>query len=204
MSRLHLLSLLTALTTLSCSSSTESNPIYPPSPLPISAGSIFTGLYIVFENGTFGGTVGTPGDGRIMPDAVNGTVPPTIAFTNPYPNPAPDSIWLRFRVPTESTVTIQIAAEAPRGEPGQEGVTAAGAIVHASPLVVVKTLIFGRLSAGDYNLSWNGTDDQGRLVPTGYYRVYAGDGKALIWHDVFLARNYDEVPAEIRRLLRGI
>jgi len=96
-------------------------------------------------------TIKVPGSGKFEPG-----VPTAYALDQNYPNPFNPTTSLSFSIPVESRVNLVIY-----NTMGQE----------------ISRLASGILAAGTHTVSWNGTDDQGRAVPSGtyLYRLTAGD-----------------------------
>jgi hypothetical protein len=85
-----------------------------------------------------------------------GFLPTTYALHQNYPNPFNPSTHIRFDVPEAVDVRIDVFNVLGRQ---------------------VRTLASGLMSAGSYDILWDGTDTQGQAVTTGVYiyRMRAGD-----------------------------
>ncbi|MFH1568083.1 MAG: FlgD immunoglobulin-like domain containing protein [Gemmatimonadota bacterium] len=131
----------------------------------ISNDSAIDGIYVGASNGTdlvqwpFDVTRAVIGSGVTAVEEVRGApVPDDYALGNNYPNPFNASTTIGFSIPDGGralpvTLTIYNAA-------GQR----------------VSTLVADELKAGQYNATWDGTDESGRIVASGvyHYRLHAG------------------------------
>jgi hypothetical protein len=98
----------------------------------------------------------------------DGIIPKTFSLSQNYPNPFNPSTAIRFELPREVPVMLEICN-----------------IVG----IRVRTLLKGEnISAGSHMLMWDGHDDGGRLVPSGVYlyRIDAGDFHA--WRKMTLLK----------------
>ncbi|MBM4168945.1 MAG: T9SS type A sorting domain-containing protein, partial [Ignavibacteria bacterium] len=87
-------------------------------------------------------------------------VPTEFALSQNYPNPFNPSTTIKFALPTAAPVTLEI---------------------YNTLGVKVRTLIAGDMMAAKFHqITWNGTDESGSVVPSGMYlyRLVAGDFKA--------------------------
>ncbi|HLE55873.1 MAG TPA: FlgD immunoglobulin-like domain containing protein, partial [Rhodothermia bacterium] len=91
------------------------------------------------------------GSGKFEPG-----VPTAFALDQNYPNPFNPTTSIAFSIPVESQVEV---------------------VIYNTMGQVISRLASGILAAGSHSLSWSGTDDQGRAVPSGtyLYRLTAGD-----------------------------
>jgi flagellar hook assembly protein FlgD len=53
----------------------------------------------------------------------------------------------------------------------------------------IRTLIDEQKSAGYYVVEWDTRDDNGLLVPEGYYRIYLRVNDFMKWLDIAIMRN---------------
>lgn len=54
----------------------------------------------------------------------------------------------------------------------------------------------------DYIIHWDGTDNEGNLVPPDFYRIYVQIGDLLLWENVLLFRdNIDFLPPTLLEVL---
>ena len=83
------------------------------------------------------------------------------------PNPSLGSCLVSFRVPIEGEVSVTILDVSGR---------------------IVRHLFDGPHPAGDYRLEWDGTDDNGRELPTGIYLTRIETGEGLSSGRIVLAR----------------
>jgi hypothetical protein len=80
---------------------------------------------------------------------------PLPEFTSIAPNPASRTQQIGFSLPAAGNVSLR---------------------VYSATGELIRTLLNGSLTAGSQTVSWNLTDDQGRLVPNGlyFYELAAG------------------------------
>ena len=98
----------------------------------------------------------------------DGAIPREFSLTQNYPNPFNPSTTVRFDLPREATVAVEIYN-----------------ILGAR----VRTLLKGeRFGAGSHAMTWDGRDESGSIVPSGVYlyRMVAGDFQA--WHKMMLVK----------------
>ncbi len=88
----------------------------------------------------------------------NGSLPEAFALAQNYPNPFNPETQIRFDVPANYQGKVNL-------------------IVYNALGQKVRTLVNGRMAAGQHKLNWNGRDDQGKAVASGiyFYRLNAGD-----------------------------
>jgi hypothetical protein len=68
----------------------------------------------------------------------------------------------------------------------------------------VATLVSAQLEAGSHTIHWSPSDDAGRPLTTGVYRVIIElDREWLAWHDVLVYRSQEELPADLRAYVRS-
>ncbi len=96
-----------------------------------------------------------------------GQLPTNIALAQNYPNPFNPTTVIGYKVPETSQVSLQIYNVL-----GQK----------------IKTLFKGVKSAGDYNLQWNGLNDQGQQVAAGIYVVRLENGNAVLLRKMLLIK----------------
>ena len=109
-------------------------------------------------NNACGVLIGAGGTGCIptgIEDGDDSHLPDEFSLNQNYPNPFNPSTNISFTVPVRSSVEIEIYNIS-----GQK----------------VLTLFEGSIPAGQHQITWNGTDARGRIVPTGVYlyRLKAG------------------------------
>ncbi|MCX6142106.1 MAG: cohesin domain-containing protein [Ignavibacteriales bacterium] len=98
----------------------------------------------------------------------DGTIPKEFSLSQNYPNPFNPSTALRFDLPREARVTMEI---------------------YNILGVRVRTLLKGEtLGAGNHVMRWDGRDESGQMVPSGVYlyRIAAGDFHA--WRKMTLLK----------------
>lgn len=101
-------------------------------------------------------TVNSPNSADENPELV----PQQFEVAQNYPNPFNPSTIISVKLPENSNMHIKIYNSL-----GQE----------------IMTLVDGNFAAGNYNFTWNGTDNSGNLVSAGiyFYRVEAGNNSAV-------------------------
>lgn len=87
---------------------------------------------------------------------VAGSIPSTIYLSQNYPNPFNPTTQIEFSLPEQTTVTLEVFDITGRH---------------------IATLLNGELNSGNYLVTWNATDQSGRLVSSGvyFYRLQAGN-----------------------------
>ncbi len=112
-----------------------------------------TGDYVVeFTHNTNFTDIGFP---TAIQDLESGTIPTTFALDQNFPNPFNPSTTIRFSIPEATQVTL---------------------IVYNNLGQKVRTLSDENMSAGAYQVSWDGTNDTGQMMSSGiyYYQLQAG------------------------------
>ncbi len=99
----------------------------------------------------------TPGSHKLVADRV--AIPDAFALGQNLPNPFNAVTAIKYELPTDTRVTLEVYSVL-----GQK----------------VATLINGEQEAGYRSVVWDGSDDEGRPVPSGiyFYKISAGDFKA--------------------------
>jgi len=93
-------------------------------------------------------------------DAPDGALPTRPVLDGPRPNPCNPGTTVRFRLPSDGVVDLQlVAADGSR----------------------VRQLVAGSFAAGEHAVFWDGRDDAGRSVASGTYllRLVAGDTRQV-------------------------
>jgi hypothetical protein len=112
-----------------------------------------TGDYVLeFAHNTNFTDIGFP---TAIPDLESVNMPTTFALDQNFPNPFNPSTTIRFSIPEATQVTL---------------------IVYNNLGQKVRTLSDENMSAGAYQVSWDGTNDTGQLMSSGiyYYQIQAG------------------------------
>jgi hypothetical protein len=94
-------------------------------------------------------------------------VVPEVFAVNNYPNPFNAQTRISFTLPNNSDVHLDVFNI--RGER-------------------VTTLINQHYQAGTHNVAWNGTDDDGQIMPSGFYLLRLKAGHQTMVHKVALAK----------------
>lgn len=192
-----------AVACLCCACSSSDNPIEAQGG---TFSPVFTGLRVTASAGPKQIAVwGNP----LSPDAsppsrpstpgVIGDDPTGFGLYNPYPNPSSGTMNFSWRIERSDPVHIWISPVRLQGSaPDAEMI--GGATLNASNLVVVRELANNQLLAGEYTLVWDGTDNSGKPVPAGFYRIYLMAGGKLSWHDFMIFRSRGDMPASLANL----
>jgi hypothetical protein len=113
---------------------------------------------IILKNETFGAEllIGTEG---FLSSQLGDLVPKTFALHQNYPNPFNPNTTIRFDLPNEALVRLDVYNILGRK---------------------VTTLINQPMQPGYHSIEWNGNDDNGRTIASGvyFYRLQAGDNTA--------------------------
>jgi hypothetical protein len=204
----YFVALLAAFVLASCSSSVDSPDL-------VVAGSmapIVTGIRVTYETGQFVGNWGNPTDG---PEAAgklsvnsgggipvgggSGTSPGLLVLA---PNPCAGDCPIRFNLERSASVRLWVVPARLAGMSGPDMESVVGARVVAPRLTVVKTLDSGSMrEAGQHTDEWDGTDDAGNRLPSGFYRIFLSIDNVLYWRDLLLFNTRDELPGSIQSII---
>lgn len=112
------------------------------------------------------------------------------ALNVPTPNPSLSSIILQVNLPDDQHVRIFIARARLAGT--QDLNSVGGAVIAESKNIVVYNFPNRGYQAGRYSFEWDGTDNEGRRLPAGFYRIYAVTQQRTLFHDIYLANSREE------------
>ena len=116
----------------------------------------------------------------------------------PFPNPSSESVNLEFSLPIKTKVTIWVVkARLPEAGEKDFEETSGGNFIASANKVIAK-LIDDELNAGYYKAKWDCSE-----VPSGFYRVYFKADSHLFWKDILLARSINDMPNDLRQLLKN-
>ena len=155
-----------------CSDSGRHNPIYDQFQSP----PIVTGM--VFTDG-MGNALGAWGAPISSPAA--------------YPNPFCEFLVISLSLPSAGTFRVWVVKAYGPGESYDPLVSSAGGdavVPYGAPLRSFN----GASEAGIIQIVWDGADDAGNPLPSGFYRIYATAPNLIRWYDVFLARECTDIP----------
>ncbi|HUI29659.1 MAG TPA: hypothetical protein VLX91_05545 [Candidatus Acidoferrales bacterium] len=178
--------------------------------------SIVTGLWITNSSGPTPIAVwGNPSDGsgsgsggfgfnggiNERSDSIVAGIPRYFVFHIPYPNPAPGVTEFVFDLPIQSVVDLWIVKARWVGEQSSDETLEGSATTITPERNTVKIFLRSNLMyAGQHTETWSGTDDNGRPVPAGFYRVYWRVNGFLAFHDIFLYRQLSDLPIDLRKI----
>ncbi|MBD3287320.1 T9SS type A sorting domain-containing protein [candidate division KSB1 bacterium] len=102
------------------------------------------GAFRIYSNVKFEKPADIPSSVRMISD----NVPDAFVLEQNFPNPFNPSTEIRYSIPTQKFVTLEIYNV--RGQ-------------------LIRSLVRERQAAGNYLVHWNGTDESGNLVSSGLY-----------------------------------
>jgi len=176
---------------------------------------VVTGLYITGPNGPEALAVwGQPSDPPPQGPRLLFPPPPQLsyyAFSPPYPNPLDGETVVKFDVkfldhapglPTQSVVSLWIVRARWVQSVNPDVVSISGGMVPAPNSGAIRTLRHNEaMFPGHYSANWNGRDDNGDLVPAGFYRIYFQANDFTSWYDMFLYRSLNDLPGDLREIV---
>jgi hypothetical protein len=127
----------------------------------------------------------------------NNSLPHKISLRAPYPNPNSGFVNIRFELPVKTKIILWIV-KARLPEDGEKSFeeSSGGNFISSTNKIIAK-LIDDELAAGIYKSTWDCSN-----MPSGFYRVYLKTDSRLFWKDILLARSENDMPADLRQLLK--
>lgn len=118
-------------------------------------------------------------------------------LSTPHPNPTSSDVTLYYAIGIETRVSLWLVrAKLPEDDFGNFQNAIGGGFVYSNKKVVL--LKDEPTRPGYYGYTFEWTDENGKLLPAGFYRVYfKADGHTL-WCDVLLARKITDLPPDLR------
>ncbi len=177
-----------------CKSSSDSNPLN----MPITTPPVVEGISITDatgqELGVWGNTDGYPSECTKENNTKPGTLLPAECCVHiPYPNPTNIDAVIKYDLAKSATVTSYIVkAYAPNEDINQTILN--GSYFYNSIHIIRILIVDYKKQAGFNSLHWNGADETGNPVPSGFYRVYLEINDILFWRDILVARTCDDLP----------
>lgn len=200
---------------LSCSGPNESDlPLHAPG----LSTPVVTGLRITTSAGpdvvTTWGNPGDPidppvhhynGDERDTLVPETGGIPVSYLSTALYPNPSDGVTAMEYALPKDSRVDLWVVRARWWESPNTDLVPIFGSTVSVPNTLAIRTLARNEVfPAGQFLTIWDGRDDNGDLVPSGFYRVYLQAGNYSSWRDMFLYRSFDDLPLGLKNLVTSL
>jgi hypothetical protein len=128
-----------------------------------------------------------------------GVLTTSLKLDNPYPNPFNGGVVISFSIPTTSKVELFVVPARLADDLSYDICSYSGAIA-ASPLrTAIAILVFEPKTAGMFVCNWNSRDQNGNVLPDGFYRIYLRVNNMVCWHDVLLANDVASLPPGLRR-----
>ncbi|MES2765240.1 MAG: FlgD immunoglobulin-like domain containing protein [Bacteroidota bacterium] len=106
------------------------------------------------------------------------------------PNPVLEAMTFSFMLPKQSNTRVFIVRAHLAGT--QEINSVGGAVMAESKDIIVRTFPPGTRPAGEFSFTWDGMDDDGRRLPTGFYRIYVVTQQRVMFFDIYFANSREE------------
>ncbi len=110
-----------------------------------------------------------------------------------YPNPFDSSTTIGFYLSEASEVKVWIVHAIGPGETDWNIASLMGAQIFVLGGAPVVTLFDSVLPAGGHDLEWDGRNNLGRRLQSGFYRIYVLAGYEFAWADILLMRDCSEI-----------
>jgi hypothetical protein len=118
---------------------------------------------------------------------------------NAYPVPASFFVNLRYSSACNLPVTIWVTPAQLADDLQSDAINFGNALLLKAGGLSIKTL--AKEQSGINQIMWDGTDDTGKVVPPGFYRIYFRTGDLLLWEDVLLYQdNVDNIPLSLLKI----
>ena len=121
----------------------------------------------------------------------------TYYLETPYPNPTNGRLNLRFGLSVTAKVSLWLV-RAKLPEDNYKNILSASGGVFALSNFKVEVLKDELSRPGIYEAAIDWTDEDGKSLPAGFYRVYYEADGHLFWCDVLLARKITDLPPDLR------
>ncbi|MES2765241.1 MAG: FlgD immunoglobulin-like domain containing protein [Bacteroidota bacterium] len=144
---------------------------------------VIKGFYRTDAAGHILGYIGQPPEKQEFPDGVNLII---------VPNYGANVFHTEFALPFSGRVLIVVAKASFMGY--EQNTSVGGAAVLGSQKIIVRTLLNQRLEAGIFTVEWDGKDDDGYKLASGFYRIYYVTKDFTVWGDTFYAKNPGDKP----------
>ncbi len=121
----------------------------------------------------------------------------------PYPNPNDGATVIQFVLPEASKVSLWIVQARFVGDQNTDLSSSNGGVFISSSISPIRELYKNKtLNAGQYRVNWDGKDNNGNPVASGFFRVFFSAGKYSAFRDIFLYRSFNDVPPNLLKLIR--
>jgi hypothetical protein len=121
-------------------------------------------------------------------------------LSTPYPNPANGSIRLYYALGIHAKVSLWLVrAKLPEDDYSNFRNSFGGVFVASNYKIVL--LKDEPVRPGIYEYIFDWTDEDGKSLPAGFYRVYYEADGHLFWCDVLLARTISDLPPDLRGIV---
>lgn len=122
-------------------------------------------------------------------------IPTFVTMDVPYPNPTQNSCAIRFSIIELSKVNIWIVKARFINEKNNSYEYSNGAVcINSNNQPVRKIIEDKNYDVGFYSYIFDGNDNDGNPLPAGFYRVYFSAGNTTEYHDIFLFREFADLP----------
>ena len=112
-----------------------------------------------------------------------------------YPNPDDGHLGISFYIPYEGSGKVTVVAALPPGSVQTNSIYYSNANFVNVEGGSVRTLFNDTfINCGHHTFVWDGRDDYGNKVADGFYRIYLEFDEYLLWVDMLLARDPNNIP----------
>lgn len=129
------------------------------------------------------------------------SIPEKITMHGPCPNPNDGSTTIYFKLPIHTKVKLWICQAKFLDEQNPDLCFSNGAVCISSNVQTVRNLYNKDLAAGYHSIIWDGNDDDGNPVASGFFRVYFSAGDYFVYRDIFLYRAIGDIPLGLLQLI---
>lgn len=128
--------------------------------------------------------------------------PSNLFINNPYPNPSLPTIIIPFYLSGNAVVSVYVVSMVGPGEIDDNIVFNNMSWCIKPTGKPVRVLLKDEYFSGTFSrqLIWDGQDDESRLVPEGFYRIYFQIGDYLAWKDVLLFRQRENLQRFLEKI----
>lgn len=115
-----------------------------------------------------------------------------------FPNPDNGCFNISCVIPYDAHVTVTVVPALGPHEEQNNNISYMNSVYQISGGKPINTVCDDSLSAGGHTFFWWGKNDEGNVVPDGFYRVYVDFDGYVVWVDMFLGRDLDNCPPGLK------